>query len=692
MYRHTFWSLATLTLLLFNLSSPATLAATDAVIWWPISERTITPPGDRLIVPRVYRTFALDQVALSARLAAAPLEHSAAAGRTTVTLPLPLPDGTFGLFAIMESPIMEPGLAAQFPEIETYMGQGLDDPTAVVRFDRTPAGFHAMILSDAGTIFIDPYSRADTAHYISYFKRDYPRPAGKTLEEQIIDSSVPQHRSPALAAISGASLRTYRLAVAATGEYTAFAGGTVSFAMAAIATTINRVNVVYEREVAVRLVLIAGNAQLVYTNGGTDPYTNNDGNAMLNQNQSNLDTVIGSANYDIGHVFSTGGGGIAALGAVCIGSVKAQGVTGSPSPVGDAFDVDFVAHEIGHQFSANHTFNGTTGNCGGGNRNPSTAYEPGSGSTIMGYAGICGAEDLQPNSDAYFHGASFDEIVAFTTSGGGSSCGDLTITGNSAPTVNAGVNFTIPRNTPFTLTGSATDLNGDALTYDWEEFDLGTAAPPNTDNGSRAILRSFAPTSSPSRTVPKLSDILNNTTTFGESLLTTNRTMQFRLTARDNHSGGSGVANDSTSITISSAAGPFVITAPNTALTWVSGTQQTVTWNVANTTPAPVSCPNVTILLSTDGGATFPTTVLAGTPNDGTQAISVPNAATTSARIKVVCANNIFFDISNANFTIQAVSSATIAAGTAPAEPSTNGSFTITLSAIAPAGGLTVNY
>jgi Metallo-peptidase family M12B Reprolysin-like/Calx-beta domain len=692
MYRHTSWSLATQMLLILGLSSPAVIVAADAVIWWPINERAITRPGARPIVPRAYQTFALDQVALRARLAAAPLEYSAAARRAPVTLPLPLPDGTFGRFAIMESPIMEPGLAAQFPAIKTYLGQGIDDPTAVVRFDLTPAGFHAMILSAAGTLLIDPYSRADTTHYISYFKRDYLRPAGKTLEEQIIDGSMPQRPAPVLTAVSGASLRTYRLAVAATGEYTAFVGGTVPAAMMAIITTINRVNVVYEREVSVRLELIAGNAQLVYTDGATDPYTNNNGPAMLSQNQSNLDTVIGAANYDIGHVFSTGGGGVATLGAVCGASIKARGVTGNSSPVGDAFDIDYVAHEIGHQFGANHTFNGTTGACGGNNRNPLTAYEPGSGSTIMAYAGICGAENVQPNSDDYFHGASFDEIMAFTTTGGGSSCDTPTSTGNSAPTVDAGGNYTIPARTPFTLAGSATDPNGDALVYHWEEFDRGSPAPPNTDNGNRPILRSFAPASSPVRTVPKLADILNNTTTFGESLPTTNRTMQFRLTARDSRSGGGGVANDSTSITIISGADPFSIIAPNTAVTWVGGSQQTVTWNVANTTQAPVNCPNVTILLSIDGGATFPKTLLSDTPNDGTQAISVPNTATTSGRIKVGCANNIFFDISNANFTIQAVTSATITAGSAPTEPSTNGSFTITLSAVAPTGGLTVAY
>lgn len=688
MYRHTTQSLVTLLLLVVGLAGSTLVSAQDAVIWRPIEERTIVPQGPRAIIPRAYRTFALDQAALNARLATAPLERSAS---SRATLQLPLPDGSLGRFAVAESPIMEPALAAQFPEIKTYLGQGLDDPTATVRFDQTPAGFHAMILSEAGTIFIDPYSQADTTHYMSYFKSDYPLPAGKTIVEQVIDKTLPQQTAQRSNATSGASLRTYRLAVAATGEYTQFFGGTVNAAMAAIVTTVNRVDGVYEREVAVRLVLVNNNSQLIYTNPATDPYTNNNPGALLSQNQANIDSVIGSANYDIGHVFSTGGGGLAGLGVVCSGSFKAQGETGSSSPTGDAYDIDYVAHEIGHQFGANHTFNGTNGSCGGGNRNSATAYEPGSGSTIMAYAGICTGDDLQSNSDDYFHGISFDEIVAFTNFGGGNTCGTLTSTGNSAPSVEAGASYTIPSRTPFTLTGSASDPNGDALTYHWEEFDLGNASTAN-NSSNPPFFRSFSPTSSPSRTFPKLSDILNNTMTIGEILPSVSRTMNFRLTARDNRSGGGGVANDSTTVAVVGSAGPFGVSAPNTAVTWTGGSEQTVTWSVANTTQAPISCPNVTILLSTDGGLSFPTTVLASTPNDGTQSVVVPNIATTTARLKVICANNIFFDISNANFTINAVPSATMSVGTVPAEPNTSGNFVVALSQAAPNGGVTVNY
>jgi hypothetical protein len=252
------------------------------------------------------------------------------------------------------------------------------------------------------------------------------------------------------------------------------------------------------------------------------------------------------------------------------------------------------------------------------------------------------------------------------------------------PTVNAGPNYTIPQGTPFTLTATGTDPNGDYLTYTWEEMDLGTASPPSTDDGSRPIFRSFLPTSSPSRTFPKLADILNNTTTIGESLPTTTRSMNFRVTARDNRLGGGGTASDDMIVNVRADSGPFVVTQPDIAVTWPVGSSQTVTWNVANTTGAPVSCVNVKISLSTDGGNTFPIVLAASTPNDGTEAITMPNYPTTSARIKVEAVGNVFFDISNANFTIDtsglllSISDAVVTEGQSG---TTTANFTVTLSA-----------
>jgi hypothetical protein len=645
-------------------------AATDVRIF-----RDLSPAGVEALparseawnppLPRHFRALEVDVAALEAQLALAPPERSPLAAAAPLVLALPYPDGSDRRFRVEESSILEPELAAKFPDLRTFVAKGIDDPSATARLSLTPLGFHAMVLSTAGTVFIDPYARWDARYALSYWKRDGRAAPGAPFHCEVDGAAGEEplegfaaEAPPQIAVASGTQLRTYRLALAGTGEYTTAVcapnPAAVSCGLAAMVVSMNRVVGVYEREVAIRMVLVANNNLVVYTDGATDPYTNGSGSTMLGQNVTNLNAVIGSANYDIGHVFSTGGGGVASLNVPCT-SNKARGVTGNSNPVGDPFDIDYVAHEMGHQFGGAHTFNGTTSNCGGGNRSASSAYEPGSGTTIMAYAGICGAEDLQPHSDDTFHVRSFDQIVAFSTGATGGSCPVTTSTGNTPPTVNAGAAYTIPKQTPFTLTGSATDSDRDSLTYMWEEFDLGTAAPPNDDVAAvRPIFRSFVPLSVPSRTFPRWSDILGNTATLGESMSTRNRTMTFRMTSRDNRAGGGGVNWAATTVTVNATAGPFVVTQPDTAVTWVGGTTETVTWNVAGTDAAPVSCANVKIDLSTDGGANFTTAVLASTANDGSEAVTVPNTPTTQARLRVSCVGNVFFDVGNANFTIVA--------------------------------------
>jgi len=650
-------------------------------IFVDIGETSIArTPAARQIVPQAYRSLRLNRTALDALLSTVPMEATVPVRSSSSVLVLPLADGRVGRFRIVESPIMEPALAAKFPTIRTWLGQGIDDPTATLRFDVTPKGFHGQIIAADGSTYIDPYQPGDIEHYISYRKVDFdkeePLVCGVTGETLPKDGLKLGKLDRSAKISSGANLRTYRLAVAATGEYTLFHGGTVGLGLAAIVTTINRVNGIYEREVAVRMVLVANNNLIVYTDAATDPYTNNDGVAMLTQNQNTLTTVIGSANYDFGHVVSTGGGGVAGLGVICNAGSKARGVTGSGAPIGDPFDVDYVAHEMGHQFGGNHTFNGVQGSCAD-NRNAGTAFEPGSGISIQAYAGICAPDNLAANSLDYFHRVSLNEIFAHTTSGSGSTCGNLTATGNSPPTVTTATAFNIPRQTPFELSASGNDTNGDALTYLWEQFDLGApnAAGVMSDNGG-PLFRNYPVSSSPRRAFPSWTYILNNANVppattggffTGELLPSSNRSMNFRVTARDNRAAGGGTSEASTTLTVNAAAGPFVVTSPNTAVSWAAASPQTVTWNVAGTSGAPINTATVRISLSLNGGLTWPLTLASGEPNDGSATLPALNGATptTQARIRVSAENNIYFDVSDVNFTIT---------GTGPTAPALSAS------------------
>lgn len=631
-------------------------------VWNDIAESQMNPIGTRYIIPQTYRTLELDLQEFTSMINQSPHENFTRVKDSQFKIDLPLPDNSFATFKIVQSPVMAEELQIKYPQIRTYLGQGISNKAFGVRFDVTPAGFHAIIFSNSGTVYIDPYSIGETRYYISYYKKDYtPTEDELNFECNLLgeDSEFGEHirnlvqNNPDV--LIGPQLRTYRTAIAATGEYTIFHGGTVAQGLAAVVTALNRVTGVYENEVGVRMQLIPNNDLIIYTNPNTDPYTNNDGFAMLSQNQTNLDAVIGNANYDIGHVFSTGGGGVAYLGVVCTAGWKARGVTGLPNPIGDPFYIDYVAHEMGHQYGGNHSFNGNAGACAGGNRNPATAYEPGSGSTIMAYAGICAPQNLQNNSDDYFHNISFVEIVNYTNNGNGNSCPVITATGNNEPTVSVPPGgFTIPISTPFILTGSGSDPDGDTLTYCWEEWDLGPAGHPNSPSGNAPIFRSFESVEVPYRYFPKLSNILSNTQTIGEILPTYTRTLNFRLTVRDNRVGGGGVNyTQMSTINVTNTAGPFLVTQPNTAVIWQGNTIQTVTWNVANTSVAPVNVTEVNILLSTDGGNNFTEVLASNTPNDGSEDVFLPNLPTTTARIKVEAVGNVFFDLSNANFTIE---------------------------------------
>lgn len=564
---------------------------------------------------------------------------------------LPHPDGTLHEYTSVSNETMHPGLAAKFPEIGSF--DGYNQNGTRVKWDVTPHGLHAMIMKQGeSTIFIDPLFKGNNDYYIVYAKKDFTTDKNMDCSFNSDVNNLKSKLKPTSGTIKTfgtCELRTYRLALAATVEYSTFHGGTIALAQAAQVTTMNRVNGVFELDMAITMEIVANNNLIVYASN-PDPYTNGTPGTMINQNQTNCDNVIGSSNYDIGHVFGTNSGGLAGLGVVCANGNKARGVTGSAAPVGDPFDIDYVAHEMGHQFGANHTQNN---NC---NRNNATAVEPGSASTIMGYAGIC-APNVQNNSDDHFSGKSLEEIHTEIMSGG-HQCEVITQLTNNAPVIvstNASGGITVPASTPFVLTCNATDADNDPMSYNWEQMDnqVSTQPPVATSTGGPNF-RSLPSQLSPSRYFPNLVDLANGGPFTWEVVPSVSRTMNFRVTVRDNAPGPGGCNDhEDVTVTVDGGSGPFVVTYPSaTGIVWAGLSNETVTWSVAGTDVAPVSCSNVDILLSTDGGLTYPTVLATNVPNDGSQQVSVPNVSTTTARIMVISSTGTFFDISDNDFEI----------------------------------------
>ncbi len=599
---------------------------------------------------RAYRTFRLDVPVLVATLQRAKVIEKGAP-QPGALLTLPMPDGTYARFSVIESALFSPEIQARFPDIRTYRGQGIDDPSATAMIELSPFGFRAYVIADDETAVVDP--AGDGTHYLSYWK--------KNAESERFSCSMHEPETsvadllPALkvrkARPNGANLRTYRFAATLTGEYTTFFAGLncpagspatcpQTAAAAALATTMNRVRGIFEREVAVSFNVVATN---IYADAATDPFTNgaNVDATLLNENQTDVDAVTGAANYDIGHIFSAGGNGGLAPGRAC-SATKARGGTSRGNPSGDPYDVDFVAHEVGHQMAGSHTWTGAQSSCTAAAYTATSAYEPGSGSTIMAYAGICAGDNLQANSDAYFHNRSVDQITDFRNDAGtGGSCGTLTNTGNTPPAVNAGSDFTIPRGTPFVLTASASDGNGDALTYVWEQYDTGaqvTGIPPGTQT-TGPLFRSFPSSASPSRTLPTLASLLGGTPSPWEVLPTADRALTFRVTARDNRAAGGGTDFDTMVVNVSGA--PFSVTQPTTGSNLQCGMGSTLTWQVGGGSVAA----NVSADASTNNGASF-SPLIGSTPNDGTEGFTVPRGLTNAGRIRVAAIGNIFFNLS----------------------------------------------
>jgi Metallo-peptidase family M12B Reprolysin-like len=629
-------------------AEPQVIRLSDDGLWTVLRELPPDVSGGRAYIrANKFAAVHLDLTGMRLALAAAPMEFTPEAWEEPLVLELPTPDGTFQKFKIVESPIMEPGLGVLYPDFKTYSGQGIDDPTAKVRFDLTTYGFRAQTRSADGALYIDPVTWYDTTYYSVYNRADLDHSA-PDWKCGVSDVGPRIHDSPWEPENYGTELRNYRLAVAGTGEYSVFHGG-VTNALANIVTTVNRVNGVFEDDLAVRVTLVANNNLIVYPNAATDPYAGTNPGSMVDQNTPNLNAVIGVGNYDVGHILSAAnGGGVAYLQAVCK-SVKGGGCSTHPNPKGDPFDIDYVAHELGHQFAGSHTFN----NCGGSD---GLACEPGSGITIMSYAGICGAQNVANNSIAALHVLSQNQMRNWIVSAGGATCFTTIATGNGIPVVEAGGNYTIPVGTPFTLVATGSDPNGDALLYSWEQATQSAVAVAYNagiqnfpDTGVNPIIVSKLPGASPERTIPRSPNLYNNTQFKGETLPTTSRSIPMRCTVRDSKGG---VKWDTMTITSTTAAGPFLVTAPNTLVNWPGNSNQSVTWNTAGTNVAPIGTSQVTIDLTTNAGLSW--TNLGTFPNSGSAIVTVPNISTTTARVRVKAVGNIYFDLSNVNFTITA--------------------------------------
>ncbi len=614
-------------------------------------------------------------------------------GQAGVEIQLPNIKGNLEKFLVWESSNFEPALQAQFPEIRSYVGKGITDPSAILNFSFDPRGIQTMIFrADIGTEFIEPYTKDRSVYVVFDSATRYKGQLPFVCSTE--DISINQNLSNKLVNATLASnqlYKTMRLALSCTAEYTIYHGGTVAGALAAMNATMARCNGVFEKDLAIKLLIIANNANIIFTNPATDPYSTETGtgapaawNSQLQATLNNVTFIGGAANYDIGHLFgATGGGGNAGcIGCVCVDATKGSGIT-SPAdgiPEGDTFDIDYVVHEMGHQMGANHTFTHTT-------ENNTVNVEPGSGSTIMAYAGIGGnGTDMQSNSDDYY---AFKSISQIQSNMGGKTCPittSLAVT-NPRPTATVlGAAFSIPISTAFKLTGTGVGTTGEVLTYCWEQNDDatvvgGTATFPSPTKTDGPNFRSRPPSLSPVRYMPLFSDVLaGNLTTTWETTSSVARSLAFAFTVRDNVLNGGQTSSVATVVTVVNTGAAFAITSPSVADTsWDLGSTATVNWNVAGTTANGINTANVNILFSTDGGLTFPIVLAANTPNDGSESFTLPTTPSATCRILIEAVGNIFYTVSKniaLGYSIVSACNTYNFTGTIPITNQAPGSFT----------------
>jgi len=611
----------------------------------------------RNVMPETFTLYHLDLDKINEELKKAPERFSE---NHSLVLKFPDARGEFHDYVVQEASVMEPELQERFPDIRSYTGWQERNPENTIRFSVSPeTGISIMYFNGWDVSYLDAFTKDNTS-FICYRREDLPEnptPFQCGVEEdadKLLDADQPLNSTLAAGRpmVSDGVFRTYKLALAATGEYTKYHGGTIHGAMSAMATTMTRVNGVYEKTIAVTMVMVANNHLLIYRNPATDPYTNGVEDKMLAENVKNINHVIGFAHYNIGHVFGLNSGGIAGLRVIC-SPKKAEGVTGSKTPINDPFNIDYVAHEMGHQFGANHTFRASTGSCKG-NANNRTAYEPGSGSTIMGYAGICRGNNIQRNSDAYFHAASVREMYYSITRS--TDCSVKRRMNNRVPTANAGPDYTIPKGTAFMLTGQGTDPDNDPLTYLWEQYDSrNNTQPPLPSNVAGPVYRSRLPKAVKVRYFPNMSAILsNNLTPKWEVTPRVARTLNFSLLVNDNRATGNQTARDAMVVTVTNA-GPFRVIS-HMGNSYSAG-PNTIKWEVAGTNAGAVNTKYVTILLSKDGGHHFDTVLADSVPNNGSAVVNFPNENVGTARIMVKAVGNIYFAVNTSNFSISKTSS-----------------------------------
>lgn len=583
-----------------------------------------------------------------------------------LSMEIPDPDGRLRVFTVRFDPVAEPGYYERHPMTGTYKVHQEDSPRNHGRIDHTIMGFHAMYRIDGRLVFIDPVVRGRTDLYAVYYRDEYydgPPPQHFQCEmhhhpdEVVVEIPEVDQSSPvANLRQESQNHRQYRFAVATTGEYYNANGGSVAAVSAELITLVNRVNDVYEVEAAAKLLLVANNDTLIFTDPATDPYTNGNTQAMINENPPVINGRIGLNNYDIGHVMGTNAGGLAQLFSVCSPGGKARGVTSAGQLKGDPFYIDYVCHEVGHQFSATHTMN----MCDNQNETESTAVEPGSGSTIMSYSGLCGmANNITNLSGSYYHGVNLAQIKSFIANPDqGGSCGELLPTDNIPPTVDHSYTngFFIPILTPFKLEADAFDPNEeDQLTYCWEQIDLGGfRTPVGQPQGNAPIFRSWDPTPNPIRYFPRLPSVVTGNFTNQELMPSYSRDLNFRVSVRDNARPAGGVVWRDVSFHATDQAGPFAVTSFPTIDTVYQGDFVEINWDVANTDQPPVNCKSVNILLSTNGGLAFPITLSENVPNTGSHFVSIPVISTTAGRIMVEAADNVFFNTTTANLRVLA--------------------------------------